>query len=877
MKPIEVRLQNAYAGNGVEKDPVVCWEYDSNQGSHTQRSCRIQIYCGGKRDYDNCIYDSGILKTKMQNNHKCGCILQSHKQYKVVVQVEDEDGRWEKGESAAFFSGIVSDEDWKAKWISNGTAKPHYLGREFFLDKKIISAVISVAGVGQYVLTVNGKQPDSSVLNGSWTDYNKHIHYRTYEITSLLGNRNEVRIEVGNGWYHADMEDTRHFYTKNMGYQYFGGCLAAIASLTILFEDGEEMNMGTDGSWWWQESETTYANIYGSEDYDARKEEREEKLPCRELGKSDRPQGKLIPALYPPVKISRSYQAVFVKELEDGSRLFDLGQNMSGLFEIRVRGKRGTKIRIFPTEKLDIHGNPWESMDSWCCYTLKGEGVESWKQKFTYCAGRYIRIMVDIESEVKEYPEICGIAGYFITSAARDTGKFYCSDYRYMQIHDLVLRAVESNLNHLHTDCPTIERLGWQEPNHLMAPSIFYTKEAECLWEKISMDQRDGQYEETQQDIDLGAFPHKYGSGLLPSIAPAYAKFLHDGGEGSFWDIVPWGSSIILGAFEVYRFTGNTELLMRNYDTSKRYVDYLYKKYLAYPDIYNKPPHLHFLCHGLGDWGIQQNRGEARENIETAYLYHDMKILAKVAKWMGKDEDEREYIQKAEEILAEYNKELLVWNPQTGEWAYDAYDRTGITPTQAVQAIPLQFGMVPKEKRDSVVRSFLLSCGEERLETGEIGLPYILRTLGELGESDLVQKMIFQKRHPSYYRFIEKGETTLPEFWRDDARSRNHDMMGAVLEWMYRYMAGIQSEDGFRNITINPVLPEGVDFLQCSYKSVMGTIEVTVQKKPQMQIEVCIPVNTKGRVKAGETWIPIQGGNIYKLSVRSGGKYDISI
>ena len=99
----------------------------------------------------------------------------------------------------------------------------------------------------------------------------------------------------------------------------------------------------------------------------------------------------------------------------------------------------------------------------------------------------------------------------------------------------------------------------------------------------------------------------------------------------------------------------------------------------------------------------------------------------------------------------------------------------------------------------------MLSCGEERLETGEIGLPYILRTLGKLGESDLVQKMIFKKRHSNYYRFIEKGETTLPEFWRDDARSRNHDMMGAVLEWMYRYMAGIQSEDGFRNITINPV------------------------------------------------------------------------
>lgn len=866
MKPMEVRLQNAYTGNGIEKNPVICWKYENNQGSHIQQACRIQIWRGCQGDYDSCIYDSGILKTRIQNGHKCRCMLQSHRQYKIVISVEDEDGCWEKGESEPFFSGIVCDEDWKAEWISGKTAKPHYLGREFSFEKKIKSAVVSVAGVGQYVLTINGKQPDDSVLNGSWTDYNKHIHYQTYEISALLSQKNnEIMIEVGNGWYHADMDDTRHFYTKNAGYQYFGEYLAAIASFTFLFEDGEEVHMGTDSSWWWRESETTYANIYGSEDYDARKEGDKEKFFCAELEEPDSPRGKLIPMLYPPVKIKRGYQAKFKRELEDGSRLYDLGQNMSGLFEIKVRGKRGTKIRIFPTEKLDIRENPWKTVDSWCCYTLKGGGTERWRQKFTYCAGRYIRIMLDAESEIKEYPEICGITGFFITSSAKDRGEFYCSDYRYMQIHDLVLRAVESNMNHLHTDCPTIERLGWQEPKHLMAPAIFYTKEAENLWEKISMDQRDGQYDEEEQDTDLGAFPHQYESGLLPSIAPAYARFLYDGGEGSFWDIVPWGSSIILGAWELYKFTGSTELLKKNYHTAKKYVDYLYKKYLAYPDIYDKPQHLHFLCHGLGDWGIQQNRGEARENIETAYLYRDMMILAKVAEWMGIEEDRKEYLQKAGEIMVEYNKELLVWNPLTGEWAYDAYDRTGITPTQAVQAIPLQFGMVPEEKRESVVRSFLISCSEKKLETGEIGLPYILRTLGELGETNLVQEMIFQKHHPSYYRFIEKGETTLPEFWRDDARSGNHDMMGAVLEWIYRYMAGIQSEDGFRNITINPVLPEGVDFLKCSYESIKGRVEVTVQKKPYMQIEVSIPANTEGRVNTGEVWVPIWGGSTYRL------------
>ena len=110
-----------------------------------------------------------------------------------------------------------------------------------------------------------------------------------------------------------------------------------------------------------------------------------------------------------------------------------------------------------------------------------------------------------------------------------------------------------------------------------------------------------------EKDVDLGTFKQEYKEGLLPSIAPSYARFITDGGEGSFWDIVPWGSSILLGGYEIYRFTGNRNILMDNYDTAQKYIEYLYQKYLDYPQTYGKEEHLHFLCHGLGDWGIEQN------------------------------------------------------------------------------------------------------------------------------------------------------------------------------------------------------------------------------------------------------------------------------
>lgn len=40
--------------------------------------------------------------------------------------------------------------------------------------------------------------------------------------------------------------------------------------------------------------------------------------------------------------------------------------------------------------------------------------------------------------------------------------------------------------------------------------------------------------------------------------------------------------------------------------------------------------------------------------------------------------------------------------PKAGEWAYDSFDKTGISLTQAAQAIPLQFKMVLEDERESV-------------------------------------------------------------------------------------------------------------------------------------------------------------------------------
>lgn len=81
--------------------------------------------------------------------------------------------------------------------------------------------------------------------------------------------------------------------------------------------------------------------------------------------------------------------------------------------------------------------------------------------------------------------EMRNLTAHAISSAYETDGTFTCDDKRYEQIYSLVEKAVEANMVSVHTDCPTIERFAWQEPNHLMAPSIMYMKNGRKLWEKF--------------------------------------------------------------------------------------------------------------------------------------------------------------------------------------------------------------------------------------------------------------------------------------------------------------------------------------------------------------------------------------------------------
>lgn len=425
---------------------------------------------------------------------------------------------------------------------------------------------------------------------------------------------------------------------------------------------------------------------------------------------------------------------------------------------------------------------------------------------------------------------IRNVKAHAISSAWKTDGAFACDDVRYEQIYQMIERTVEANMLSVHTDCPTIERFAWQEPNHLMAPSIFYMKDGSRLWEKFLLDMRMGQHTAEDYFFDFEGRRVYPGDGLMPSQCPCYIpNVLPVPGMGSFYDIIPWGSTCILGTWWHYQFYGDERIVRDNYEAGMRYFKHLKTKVNADG----------FLNHGLGDWGNPNNE-LARENIETAFLYADAVTLARFAAILGRDADRAGLEEYARGIKENYNEKLLIQHPQEGFWCYRAWDHPDeVLLTQACEALPLFWGLAPEDKIEDIKKAFVYILKKSgALISGEVGLPYVIQTARSLGMNDVIAEYILKEEHPSYYAFVLDGETTLGEYWETNPRSHCHDMMGHIIEWYYNGIAGIQPlEPGFKKVLVRPYLPQGMHEFTCSYQSVRGEIRVHVK---EMETEILL-------------------------------------
>jgi hypothetical protein len=260
--------------------------------------------------------------------------------------------------------------------------------------------------------------------------------------------------------------------------------------------------------------------------------------------------------------------------------------------------------------------------------------------------------------------------------------------------------------------------------------------------------------------------------------------------------------------------------------------------------------------HGLGDWGYSIAFGNHQANIETAVYYKCLRNVAMMAKELGFASDEARFTTWAERIYTVYNQQLLVTDKATFPYAfYTSRDNPGTRDrTMVAQAIALQHGLVPPEHRADVVRAFVAAAEDSGhvMRAGEIGLKYLWNTLAEeeVDRPDIVLNMARQEEHPSYMRFLRRGETTLLEFWQDNCRSKCHDMLGTIYEWFYDYALGVRPlTDAYRTWRLRPCYKAEFDYVEGQIESPYGLISVRFdrrQREPVMKavVDVSVPTGT---------------------------------
>lgn len=705
------------------------------------------------------------------------------------------------------------------------------LRREFTVKPGLRRAIFHVSGLGHYTLSVNGASATNRLLTPGWTEPSQTVLYDTYDLTEKLqSGANALGLTLAGGMY--NVQESKGRYVK------FASAfrpLVAFGQLRLEYEDGSVEFVATDPQWKVGKGPLTFSNVYGGEDYDARREiagwDRAgfDDAGWTPAAEAPAPNGTLRGATQasPAFAQFESFQPVSIKELRPGVLIYDFGQNAAMMPRLKVRGAAGTIVRLTPSEllradgSLDRGSSAHGGVPSYWQYTLRGDAEgEDYFPRFFYHGSRYVQVELLPAEHVEEgpRPEILSLESVVVHSDSAAAGDFESSSALLNRIRTLVRWAQRSNMAHVFTDCPHRERLGWLEQYHLNGPSLRYQWDVAQLYRKTFQDMADSQ---TLR-------------GLVPSISPEYIKF-----EGGFRDSPEWGGSVVLAAWQHYVFTGDDTLLRRHYDTMKRYVAYLGTQAKG-----------HLLSHGLGDW---YDQGPARPGnaqltpvslVATAHYFEITRTLGRIAAHLEKTDDAQKYATQAAAIAEAFNREF-----------FDASRPTYSTGSQTALALPLVLGLVPEEHRAAILEA-LVSEIQGRgyaVTAGDVGYRYVIRALADAGRSDVLLAMALQSEKPGYAYQLDRGATSLIEAWDANRHaSQNHFMLGQVIEWLFHDLAGIQPDvtaPGFKRFVIKPALVNGLNWVRANHETPYGRIESKWQREGSiLLLDLTVPVGTTARV-----------------------------
>jgi alpha-L-rhamnosidase len=139
-----------------------------------------------------------------------------------------------------------------------------------------------------------------------------------------------------------------------------------------------------------------------------------------------------------------------------------------------------------------------------------------------------------------------------------------------------------------------------------------------------------------------------------------------------------------------------------------------------------------------------------------------------------------------------------------------------------------------------------------RLGTCFLSTPLILDVLADI-DMEAAYRLLENEEMPGWLFMPRNGATTVWESWegtqaQGGIASLNHYSKGAVCQWLFKTMCGIQISDE-NHFTITPKPGGQFTYAKAAYNSVYGRVESGWEStETGVQFRICIPCNTEADI-----------------------------
>ena len=820
----EIQIGHMKKGLITDRRPNIRFALESDRAGEELKEAVIT--CDGWR-----------RKTTSQLNNLYDGHWKPYTTYEVGIEALGQSGEVAHGK-AEFTTGRLH-TPWKGQWITDGTYEfpqkespvPMVFRRRFQTVKPVCKAWMESTALGIYEISLNGKKVGEDYFAPGLTSYEHQIQYQTYDIADALAEENEILVTVAGGWAAGSFTYGRksHISCNRQAF---------LAEIHIRYVDGTSELIVTDDTWEvTEEGPVKMAEWYDGETFDATYDVTKN---CWKKVSFTTPKGNpAILAQYgEPVRVQETLNPISCTKSPAGEYIYDFGQNFAGVIGFRVKNAEKGQLLTFRHAEVLLDGELFvkslRTAKATVTYTCK-EGTQMYSPKFTYMGFRYVG-MRGIE------PKDIEVYAYVLHSDMERIGEFECSNSLVNQLNHNILWGGKSNFMDIPTDCPQRdEREGWTGDTAVFASTACFHFDMSRFYDKWLLDVKAEQGK----------------GGGIPMVVPK---------QGDSWPAMAtscWGDCCVLVPWAEYLARGDQELLARQYPTMQLFLEAA-KKWSHFLSVSPNGRYIWRWPFHFGDWCAP---GETAKDwvlkgkwVGTAYFANSCGIMAQIARILGKDEDAGYYEELRTRIVKAYRKVFTDGNGKLKKEFQTAY------------VLPLFFGMTEGEETINMAGNLarLLKENGNKLATGFPSTPYLLFSLSDYGYLDLAYEVLLQEECPGWLYEVKSGATTIWERWdalRPDGTvnigdlmkkgenessdggmvSFNHYANGAVGDWLYRRMAGIEpTSGGYRTFRVAPKPGGGITYAKAGVKTPFGRAAVYWQiVKDRFKVKVEVPVSTQ--------------------------------